>query len=115
MHLNFVRVHVYFCVLNRLGFDYLGASMTITIYEDQLVEVEVHSVGDYPLVLQRNSTTGGKESLDEGFPNDVMMLKIAQFWILTLVCDCRSFCGGERRTQRLLHLHVTWRIVRAST
>ena len=46
--------------------------MTITIHDDQHVEVMVHSIGDYPLVLQRNSTSGGRESLNEGESRDII-------------------------------------------
>ncbi len=60
------------------GLDYLGANLTIDIQEREVI-IEVHRVGDFPLVLRRNDSYGWGPGTEESLTPGIVILYITTF------------------------------------
>ncbi len=71
------------------GLDYLGANLTIDIQEQQVV-IEVHRVGDFPLVLRRNDSYGWGPGTEESLTPGTVQCGVPLGWGLHWVRSGRG-------------------------
>ena len=52
--------------MNLIHMNYLGSNMTIVIEGKSKVTLDIHEVGQYPLILRRNNSAVAEENLPPG-------------------------------------------------